>query len=441
MHRLPMYADCPRAPLPVAEKLERSVINLPSAPSSVRSRRRMARRKICVVTGSRAEYGLLYWPMRAIAACAGRSSCSSWLTGMHLSPEFGATYGDRRARWLRYRARVEMLLSCDTPVGIAKSLGLGLIGFADALDRLEPDFVRAARRPVRDPRGMPRRRMIARLPIAHSHGGETDRRRHRRVDPPRRHQDGASPLRCHGGISPAGDPARRATRSGSSSSAARGSTISVRLELMSRDEMERALDFRLGRGTCWSPFTRPTLEEQRRPSSIRGAADGARGAAGHDLVFTLPNADTDGRAHRRQIEEFVAGAPGHVASFHVARAAALSVLHAPLRRDSRQLLERSHQRRRRWARPRVNIGDRQHGRLRASSVIDCEPTAAAIAAALATRCIRRVPQRSSGVRQSLWRRRRRATRSSPTLRTISLDGSPKKRFYDLPVDLTAESCG
>src|SRR5687768_13262915 len=97
-------------------------------------------RKICVVTGTRADYGLLYWLMKAIAADPDLQ-LQIIATGMHLSPEFGLTRQHIEADGFEIAAKVEMLLSSDTPAGVTKSIGLGVIGFADALDRLQPDML------------------------------------------------------------------------------------------------------------------------------------------------------------------------------------------------------------------------------------------------------------------------------------------------------------
>src|ERR1039457_716220 len=97
-------------------------------------------RKICVITGSRAEYGLLYWLMKEIQADPDMQ-LQIVATGMHLSPEFGLTYKVIEADGFAIDAKVEMLLSSDTPVGIAKSMGLGTIGLAEEQDRLRPDIV------------------------------------------------------------------------------------------------------------------------------------------------------------------------------------------------------------------------------------------------------------------------------------------------------------
>ncbi|WP_258004525.1 UDP-N-acetylglucosamine 2-epimerase, partial [Cylindrospermopsis raciborskii] len=130
-----------------------------------------SKRKICIVTGTRAEYGLLYWLIKEIADDPDLQ-LQIIATGMHLSPEFGLTYQQIEADGFSIDAKVEMLLSSDTPVGIAKSIGLGVIGFADALERLKPDIllvlgdrfeVLAAAQAA----------MVSRIPIAHIHGGET----------------------------------------------------------------------------------------------------------------------------------------------------------------------------------------------------------------------------------------------------------------------------
>ena len=102
-------------------------------------------RKICVFTGTRAEYGLLYWLMKDIQASA-TLELQVIVSGMHLSPEFGASWKQIEQDGFNIDAKVEMLLSSDTAVGVVKSMGLGAIGFADALDRLCPDAL-GRRRP------------------------------------------------------------------------------------------------------------------------------------------------------------------------------------------------------------------------------------------------------------------------------------------------------
>ena len=98
----------------------------------------MNRRRIAIVTGSRAEYGLLYWPVRDLLDLADFEVLLI-VTGMHLSPEFGLTVRDIEKDEIPIAARVDMLVSSDTQGGVAKSMALGLIGFSDAIERLKPD--------------------------------------------------------------------------------------------------------------------------------------------------------------------------------------------------------------------------------------------------------------------------------------------------------------
>ncbi|MCP4646148.1 MAG: UDP-N-acetylglucosamine 2-epimerase (hydrolyzing), partial [bacterium] len=127
-------------------------------------------KKICVVTGTRAEYGLLYWTMKEIQKDP-ELELQLIVTGMHLSPEFGMTWEQIVKDGFHIQKKIEMLLSSDTSVGITKSMGVAMFGFAEALEELKPDivvvlgdrfesFIAACAA------------MVARIPLAHLHGGE-----------------------------------------------------------------------------------------------------------------------------------------------------------------------------------------------------------------------------------------------------------------------------
>nr|ADI18163.1 UDP-n-acetylglucosamine 2-epimerase [uncultured delta proteobacterium HF0200_39N20] len=127
-------------------------------------------RKICVVTGTRAEYGLLRFMIERIRNSP-KLDLQVIAAGMHLSPEFGLTYREIEKDGFRIDRKVEMLLSSDTSVGIAKSMGLAMIGFADVFDELKPDLllVLGDRYEIFAASSSA---MITRIPIAHLHGGE-----------------------------------------------------------------------------------------------------------------------------------------------------------------------------------------------------------------------------------------------------------------------------
>ena len=127
-------------------------------------------KKVCIVTGTRAEYGLLRWVMDGIHK-SGSLELQIIATGMHLSPEFGLTFDEIIKDGFLIDKKVEMLVSSDTPTGLVKSMGLGMIGFGDALEDLKPDLmlVLGDRFEIFSAVAAA---MIARIPVAHLHGGE-----------------------------------------------------------------------------------------------------------------------------------------------------------------------------------------------------------------------------------------------------------------------------
>src|ERR1700761_3724885 len=127
-------------------------------------------RKVCFVTGSRADFGLFIWPMRAIQATPGLT-LQLVATGMHLSPEFGYTITNIRDEGFAVDETVESLLSSDSGAGVAKSVGIGVIGFADAFTRLRPDLVVVLGDRF-ETFAAAQAAMFMRLPMAHLFGGD-----------------------------------------------------------------------------------------------------------------------------------------------------------------------------------------------------------------------------------------------------------------------------
>jgi UDP-hydrolysing UDP-N-acetyl-D-glucosamine 2-epimerase len=128
------------------------------------------KRKIAILTGTRAEFGLLFWLIKAVHDDEDLQ-LQLIVTGMHLSPEFGLTYQEIEKAGIPIEDTIEILLSSDSEIGISKSMGLGMISFSETYARLKPDilvilgdrfeaFSAAAAA------------MIAKIPIAHIHGGE-----------------------------------------------------------------------------------------------------------------------------------------------------------------------------------------------------------------------------------------------------------------------------
>lgn len=337
-----------------------------------------APRRICVVTGSRAEYGLLYWPLRAIAGEPGLR-LQVVATGAHLSPEFGLTWRQIEADGFGIDAKVEMLLSGDTPAAITKSLGLGVIGFADAFERLAPDLVvvlgdrfeilAAAQAAV-----------LARVPLAHIHGGELSENafdesiRHAITKMAQWHFVAAEPYRKR--VVQMGEAPERVFNVG-----APGLDHLARLDWMSRAELERELGLPLGTPLLLATYHPETLAGSPPEQGMRELLDALERFPQATVVLTYPNADTGGRVLIRMIDEFAAARRPRVAAFaSLGQRRYLSLMReadAVVGNSSSGITEAPALRR-----ATVNVGGRQDGRLKASSVIDCAGDAAAIAAAI-----------------------------------------------------------
>lgn len=334
-------------------------------------------KKVCVVTGTRAEYGLLRWVIDGIAKsdCLQLQLC---VTGMHLSPEFGLTYREIEKDGYQIDSKVEMLVSADTPSGITKSMGLGLIGFGDELERLKPDLliilgdryeIMAAAMAA----------TLARIPIAHLHGGEATEGL---IDEAIRH---SVTKMSHIHFVAAKEYEQRVIQLGENPNrvfcvGGMGVDNIVKLEFLAKDELEDSLDFKLGAKSMLVTFHPVTLENKTSSDQMNELLKSLSEFNDYSIVFTMPNADTDGRAIFKKIEKFCFESDNCRAFTSLGQLRYLSCLkHADLvvGNSSSGLLEAPS-----FKIPTVNIGDRQKGRLKAESVIDCEPTCVQISNAI-----------------------------------------------------------
>jgi UDP-hydrolysing UDP-N-acetyl-D-glucosamine 2-epimerase len=336
------------------------------------------RRKICVVTGGRADYGLLYWPMKEIAG-ADDFELQVVAAGMHLAPEFGDTVRRIEEDGFPLSARVEMLLASDSAVGVAKSIGLGVIGFADAFARLAPDLllvlgdrfeilaaVEAA--------------LVARLPVAHLCGGDITEGAY---DDAIRH---AITKMAHLHFPSNAAAARRLRQMGEDPArifavGSPGIENICRQSPMPREDVARETGLDLARPcllVTYHPATLGASPASAELEELLVALDLVCG--GMTIAITMPNADNDGRVLRRAFEAFAASHP-NVRTF----AALGSRLYLNLMRYAAAVVGNSSSglyEAPSLGTPTVDIGDRQQGRLKAASVISAAPERGAIADAI-----------------------------------------------------------
>ena len=383
-------------------------------------------RRICVVTGTRAEYGLLRWVMEGIR----RNSAlelQTIVTGMHLSTEFGLTYRDIEKDGFRIDRKVEMLLSADTPTGISRSMGLGLIGFGDALEELQPDLMLVLGDRFEILSAVVAA-MIARVPVAHLHGGEAteglidESIRHSVTKMSHLHFVAVDEYRKR--VIQLGEEPDRVFLVGGLGVDAIG-----KLPLLSRADLEASLDFKLAARNLLVTFHPVTLEAASAAGQMEELLAALAELTDTHLIFTLPNADTEGRALIDKIHRFVATHPNSRAYTSLGQLRYLSCIRhvdGVVGNSSSGLTEAPS-----FHKGTLNIGDRQRGRLKAASVIDCAPERTSIGAALrrlyssefkATLHEVRNPYGNAGASE----------RIVTILATVELGGILKKRFFDLP---------
>ena len=325
-------------------------------------------RKICIITGTRAEYGLLYWLLKEIESDK-ELQLQVIVTGMHLSPEFGLTYKEIEKEF-KINKKIEMLLSSDTSIGISKSMGLAQISFAESYDELKPDIVIVLgdRYEIFSATSAA---MIARIPIAHIHGGEKtegafdESIRHSITKMSHLHFTATEEYKNRV-IQLGEDPSRVFNIGGM------GIENIKRLKLLSKDEFEKSIEFKLNSKNILVTFHPVTLENSTAKEQFQQLLDAIDELEDTNIIFTKANSDTDGRVINQMIDEYVTKNSHKSIVFtslgQLRYLSALQYVDAVVGNSSSGLAETPS-----FKIGTINIGDRQKGRIKASSVIECEP--------------------------------------------------------------------
>jgi UDP-hydrolysing UDP-N-acetyl-D-glucosamine 2-epimerase len=334
-----------------------------------------SKRRIGVVTSSRADYSHLYWPLRELAAHR-QVDLAVFALGAHLSPEFGSTIGEIERDGFPIQARIECLLSSDTDTGMAKTIGVAMLGLADALSAWRPDILLliADRYEMLAPASVA---LALRIPIAHIEGGEVsqgaidDQVRnaltklahiHFTSSPTARRRViamGEEPARVHLAGAPSLDHITRST-------------------LLDRAALEAKLGLKLKSPAllaAWHPVT--ILEDTNAEAEALFAA---LAAAPGQLIFVYPNSDAGSHALIERTKQLAAARPHthiYVNLDAVTYWSLLGQVDCMIGNSSSGIMEAAS-----FALPVVNVGIRQQGRERADNIIDVPAEAAAIHAAI-----------------------------------------------------------
>lgn len=383
-------------------------------------------RRICVVTGTRAEYGILYWLLRELNADP-RFALQLAVTGSHLSPEFGLTHRVIEADGFSIDRRIEILLSSDTPVGMSKAVGLAVIGFADAFQDLNPDIVVVLGDRFEILAAV-QAAFFAGISVAHISGGEVtlgaldDGMRHAITKLSRYHFVAAEPYRrrvIQLGEAPdtvfnVGDP---------------GLDNIDRLEFMDRTALAACLGLDPSAPFFLATYHPATVGAGDPCVGLRAVLDALDAFPNHQVVFTRPNADAGGRGLAHLINDYAAHQPQRVKCFaslgQLRYLSAMKHCAAVVGNSSSGIVEAPA-----LAKPTVNVGDRQAGRLRAASVIDCKEDTRSIVDALSQALSTPFLQRTQNG-TSPYGNCDASSKIGGLLASLDISRHHAKRFYDL----------
>ena len=337
-------------------------------------------KRIGIMTGTRAEYGLLKSLMQEINK---DNDLELYLivSGMHLSPEFGMTYQEIEEDGFEINAKVEMLLSSDSPAGISKSIGLGVIGFADEFQRADLDMLillgdryEALSAAICA--------MVMRIPIAHLHGGEVTEGA---IDEGIRHSitkmsylHFTSTEQYRNRVIQLGENPERVFYVG-----ALGVENIKKINLMTKEELERSIHFEIDENTVVVTYHPVTLENNTVEEQFLNLLKVLDRNPKIRMIFTKANADTNGRIVNELIDKYAAQNSERACAFmslgQKRYLSALKYCRIVIGNSSSGIIEAPS-----FGKPIINIGDRQKGRICADSVINCGYTQQEIQQAMET---------------------------------------------------------
>lgn len=385
-------------------------------------------KRIGIMTGTRAEYGLLKSLMQEINK---DNDLELYLivSGMHLSPEFGMTYKEIEEDGFEINAKVEMLLSSDSPAGISKSIGLGVIGFADEFQRADLDMLillgdryEALSAAISA--------MVMRIPIAHLHGGELTEGA---IDEGIRHSitkmsylHFTSTEQYRNRVIQLGENPERVFYVG-----ALGVENIKKINLMTKEELERAIHFEIDENTVVVTYHPVTLENNTVEEQFLNLLKVLDRNPKIRMIFTKANADTNGRIVNELIDKYTAQNSERACAFmslgQKRYLSALKYCRIVIGNSSSGIIEAPS-----FGKPIINIGDRQKGRICADSVINCGYTQQEIQQAMETALTKEFENKASNCRNP-YEKENTAANIISVIKDYLLNDKIKlkKGFYDI----------
>lgn len=327
--------------------------------------------KICFFTGTRAEYGLLYPLMKKVKE-QNKFELQIIASGMHLSPEFGLTYKEIEKDGFRINEKVEILLSSDSEIGINKSIGLGIISFSEVLKRLKPTILVVLGDRF-ETLAVTITAYVQKIPIAHIHGGE---RTEGAIDEGIRHSitkmsylHFTSTEEYRKRVIQLGESPERVFNVG-----AIGLDNLKNMKLLDKQELEKELNFKFGEKNALFTYHPVTLKSKDLKKELREIFNALEELIknGYKLIITKSNADAGGRTINRFIDDFSSKFKKEVLAVTnlgtLKYLSTMKYVNFVIGNSSSGIIEAPS-----FKIPTINIGDRQKGRVKGNSIIDCKP--------------------------------------------------------------------
>ncbi len=384
-------------------------------------------RKIAVVTGTRAEYGLLYWLMRELQTTSA-AQLQLIVTGAHLSQAHGYTVKQIEEDGFEIAARVDIKLDSDSAAGIAASIGICISEMAKIFEQLKPDIV-VVLGDRYEMLAVASAALVMGVPIAHIHGGEItegaidESIRHAITKMAQIHFTSTDTYRNR--VIQLGETPDNVYNFG-----APGVEAIKRVTFLNRAEFEKSIGFVLGKKNLLVTFHPVTLESGSSAWQMQQLLAALDLLSDTHIIFTLPNADAGNAELISMIRDFE---KTHkfvrvFASLGQQRyLSAMQFIDAVVGNSSSGIIETPS-----FKKPTINIGNRQQGRLKPASVIDCEPTTKAISAAL-EKAFSKDFQESLYSMKNPYEGGETSKNIAAILLKAELSLIQKKKFFDIPV--------